>query len=175
VKSVGILQIRRARPAELDVLSRVLGQRRLLADRLVRQSAGQGMLLVAWRGPRPIGTIYLWLEEAEEKELREYLPDTPILNHLVVRPDHRGGGIGTTLINAAERRLRMLGFHRVALAVEVSNRRATRLYSRLGYTEWPHSTVECYALTDGCGRAIEICRILVKQLRGQAEVEARSR
>jgi ribosomal protein S18 acetylase RimI-like enzyme len=148
---------------DIDVLVRELSQRPFFDDRMSRQAAGLGMLLTAWRGARPIGVIYLWLEPAEEKEIRDHLPGTPILNHLEIHAAHRGGGIGTKLIRAAERRLRKLGFDQVTLAVEETNRRATRLYTRLGYVEWPHSTIRCYTLTDG-ERAYEICRILVKSL-----------
>jgi GNAT superfamily N-acetyltransferase len=157
--------IRRARPADLDVLIQELGQRQVLDDRVSRQNKGLGMLLTAWRGLRPVGVIYLWLEDAEEPELREHLPGTPILNHLEIHPDHRGHGTGTKLVMAAERRLRKLGFHQVALAVEVDNRRAARLYQRLGYQEWPHSTIKCYSLTDGDGeRHVEVCCVMVKAL-----------
>jgi ribosomal protein S18 acetylase RimI-like enzyme len=167
VKLVGNLHIRRARPADLDVLIRELGQRRFFDDRISRQRRRLGTLLTAWRAGFPVGVIYLWLERAEEAELREHLPGVPILTHLEVHPDHRGDGTGTRLIEAAERRLRRLGFDQVALAVEVTNERAARLYERLGYGEWPHSTVRCYSLTDGNGRAVEICRIMVKRLLGQ--------
>lgn len=162
---MGNLHIRRARPADLEVLIRELGQRGFFDDRMARQHKRLGMLLTAWDGIRPIGVVYLWLEDAEEVELREHLPDTPILNHLEIHPDHRGGGTGTKLIKAAERRLRKLGFERVALAVEVTNRRAARLYKRLGYEEWPHPYVRCYSLTDSHGeRYVEVCRIMVKVL-----------
>jgi GNAT superfamily N-acetyltransferase len=162
---MGDLRIRQARRSDLAVLIRELGQRRFFADRLSRQSRGDGMLLTAWRDARPIGVLYLWLEDAEEEEIRDHLPGTPILNHLEIHAEHRGGGIGTKLITAAERRLRTLGFKQVALAVEVTNGRAARLYDRLGYVEWPHPTIECYSLTDGSGdRAVEVCRILVKVL-----------
>src|SRR5262245_26461795 len=161
------LHIRRARPSDREVLIRELGQREFFADRFSRQAERLGMLLTAWRDDRPIGVLYLWLEKAEEAELREHLPDTPILNHLEIHPAHRGGGAGTELIRAAERRLRMLGCREVALAVEETNERVARLYRRLGYTEWPHDTVECYSLTDSSGkRDVEVCRILVKPLLG---------
>lgn len=159
------LRVRRARPEDVEVLVRELGQQRFFDDRMARQHKHLGMLLTAWRGRSPIGVIYLWLEEAEEAELRAHLPDTPILNNLEIHPDHRGRGVGTKLIRAAERRLRMLGFDRVALAVEVTNGRAARLYRRLGYAQWPHPHVRCYSLTDSQGkRHVEICRIMVKTL-----------
>ena len=170
---MGNLRIRRARPTDLEVLIRELGQGRFFDDRISRQKRGLGMLLTAWLGARPIGVLYLWLEKAEEAELRQHIPGTPILNHLEIHPDHRGGGTGTKLIKAAERRLRMLGFGEVALAVEITNRRAARLYARLGYREWPHSTVRCYSLTDGDSQgAVEICWIMVKTLNGEGQVVA---
>ena len=164
---MGNLHIRRVRPADVEVLIRELGQRRFFDDRISRQHKHLGTLLIAWRGGLPIGVIYLWLEDAEEAELREHLRGVPILTHLEVHPDHRGDGTGTKLIESAERRLRRLGHDRVALAVEVTNQRAARLYERLGYDEWPHSTVRCYALTDGGGQLVEICRIMVKRLLGE--------
>jgi GNAT superfamily N-acetyltransferase len=130
-----------------------------------RQVKHLGMLLTAWRGNRPVGVIYLWLAEAEEAEIREHLPGVPILNHLVIHPNHRSRGIGTKLMGAAERRLHMLGFSQVALAVEETNRRAARLYRRLGYEDWPYPPARCYSLTDSAGeRRVEICRIMVKTL-----------
>lgn len=170
---MGDLRIRRARAADLDAIDGELGQRRFFADRLARQHERLGMLLTAWLDARPIGVIYLWLEAAEEPELREHLPGTPILTHLEIHPRHRGRGHGSLLIAAAERRLRMLGHERVTLAVEIGNRRAEQLYIRLGYVEWPHSTVKCYSLTDGNGqRDVETCLIMVKGLR---EVQVRDR
>jgi len=169
---MGNLRIRRARVSDLEILIREFGQRRIFDDRISRQKRGLGMLLTAWRGARPVGVLYLWVEEAEEPELRQHIPGTPILNHLEIHTEHRGGGMGTKLIKAAERRLRMLGFDQVALAVEVTNRRAARLYARLGYREWPHSTVRCYSLTDGDGqRAVEVCWIMIKPLHGEGQVE----
>lgn len=162
---MGELHIRRARAADFEVLVEELGQRRFFDDRFSRQNKGRGTLLTAWRDARPIGVLYLWLEDAEEPELREHLPGTPILTHLEIHPGHRGGGVGTALIGAAERRLRMLGFTQVALAVETDNDRAARLYQRLGYEEWPHPAVECLSLTDGNGeRQVEICQIMVRRL-----------
>jgi ribosomal protein S18 acetylase RimI-like enzyme len=165
------LRIRRARAADYDVLVETLGQRRFFDDRFSRQGAGLGVLLVAWRGGTPIGVIYLWLEAAEEPELREHLPGTPILTHLEIHPEHRRDGAGTALIEAAERRLRLLGHEQVALAVEIDNDGAARLYKRLGYEEWPHDTVACLSLTDGDGeRQIEVCQIMVRRLRREPQV-----
>jgi len=160
------LHIRAARQTDLAALTRSLGQRPFFVDRLARQEAGRGLLLTAWHDERPVGDVYLWLEPAEELEIRIFLPGTPLLTHLEVRPDRRAKGMGTALIAAAERALAGLGHDKVALAVELKNLRAARLYRRLGYDDWDHPPVRCYSLTDGNGkRHAEICRILVKPLR----------
>ncbi|WP_367115209.1 GNAT family N-acetyltransferase [Actinophytocola sp.] len=142
-----------------------MGQQLFFADRLSRQDQGLGRLLTAWQDSHPVGVVYLWLEPAEEPEIREHLLDTPLLTHLETHAAHRARGIGTRLIKAGEKWLYAKGYDRVALAVDVNNVRAARLYARLGYREWPYSTVECMSLTDGDGpRNIEICHIMVKPL-----------
>ncbi|MCT2581538.1 GNAT family N-acetyltransferase [Actinophytocola gossypii] len=159
------LLIRTARPAELALLVRELGDRPFFVDRFARQGDGRGLLLVAWSDDRPVGVVYLWWEPAEEPELRLHLPGTPLLTHLEVHADHRARGTGSALIAAAERELVRRGHTAVALAVEVGNDGAARLYRRLGYAEWDQPPIRCYSLTDGNGqRAVEICRILVKPL-----------
>jgi len=50
-----------------------------------------------------------------------------------VRPEFRGEGIGTTLMETAEEDLRQRGFQLVSLNVARNNQDARRLYERLGY------------------------------------------
>ena len=159
------LRIRPAERTDLAALTEELGQRPFFTDRLDRQADGRGLLLTAWLRNRPIGDVYLWLEPAEEQPIRDHLPGTPLLTHLEIHPDHRKRGTGTQLISAAERVLADRGHPQVALAVEQHNFDAMRLYRRLGYREWAHSTVECLALSDGnTPPKAETCRIMVKQL-----------
>lgn len=113
------------------------------ADRLDRQRNGRGVLFVAWLGDTIVGTVYLWLEAAEEQQIRHFLPTAPLLTHLQVVPEFRNLGIGTRLITAAENRVRELGFPEIALAVDENNEDAMRLYERLHYQEWPYGFVEC--------------------------------
>lgn len=159
------LHIRPARPTDLAALTGELGQGPYFADRLSRQQRGDGLLLTAWRAHRPIGVVYLWLEDAEEPEIRDLLPDTPLLTHLEIHQDHRNQGIGTRLVRAAEQELAALGHTLVALGVEMTNVGAAMLYLRLGFREWPHSPIACFAHADDNGfRRIEICRIMTKSL-----------
>ncbi|HEX5494729.1 MAG TPA: GNAT family N-acetyltransferase [Mycobacteriales bacterium] len=60
-------------------------------------------------------------------------PDAGTLYQLAVHPALQSCGIGTTLIRAAEERIRARGLRRAALSVEETNPRAQALYLRLGY------------------------------------------
>src|SRR5690606_15637741 len=113
------VRIRAAMDGDLVALVNALGQEPYFRAQLARQRDKHGELLVAWHGETPIGDVYLWLEEAEEPEVRERLPGVPLLTHLEVAREHRNRRIGTRLMLAAERRLRELGHDRVALGVDL--------------------------------------------------------
>lgn len=149
------MRIDLATEADLPALVAAMPQRELIAERLSRQVRGDGQLLVVRDNGRPIGMVYLWWEPADEPEIREHLPEVPLLMHFEVLKEYRGHGIGTRLLSAAERRLRDAGHDRVALGVHPDNHDAIRLYLRTGYRQWPHGLVT----TDG-----DKYRIYVKDL-----------
>jgi GNAT superfamily N-acetyltransferase len=163
--------IRRAGDGDLPALSRVFGQGYFFAERLDRQQAGRGVLLLAFNSGVLVGNLYLWLEAAEEREIRENLPAVPLMQHLEVDPSHRGKRVGTRLITYAERLLRRQGHARVALGVDPANVRATELYERLGYREWDHGVIPTtrweYLPGGDLTGVAEECRVLVKILTGQ--------
>jgi ribosomal protein S18 acetylase RimI-like enzyme len=128
--------IRAADDRDLPALVRQFGSAQFLRRRLDLQRDGHGVLLIALADDVPVGHVYLWLACATEPEIRAELPGVPLLNRLVVAAEHRNNGIGTRLLVEAERRLRYLGYDRVALGVRVDNHDAIRLYQRLGYRRW---------------------------------------
>jgi ribosomal protein S18 acetylase RimI-like enzyme len=164
------LDIRRATRGDLAPLAVALGSYEMFADRLARQEAGRGLLLVAWTGGHPVGTVYLRLEDAEEPEMLKYLPGVPVLQHLAVHPDHRDRGLGTAIMEYAEGLLRELGHDRLVLGVNTGNEAAERLYRRLRYREWEHGTLDTFGEVfhpDGTvEREPEQCRVFVKPLDG---------
>ena len=58
--------------------------------------------------------------------------DVVLLNDLYVRPERRGGGVGEALIGAAVEVARERGAARVRWFTALDNRRAQRLYERVG-------------------------------------------
>jgi predicted N-acetyltransferase YhbS len=165
------VEVRPAVVGDLPDLVAALGQERFFVDRLTRQAAGRGVLLVARIGGRVVGDVYLWLEPAEEEQVREHLPEVPLLGHLEVRAELRGRGIGTAVMAAAEKELVRLGYRAVALGVDMTNDGAERLYVRLGYTHWAHGPADTeheeYLPDGGTRRVPEKCYIMVKRLAGQ--------
>lgn len=167
------------RPAcERDLPGLVNGDkshRGILWERLRRRAAGGGELLVALVDSTPVGHVYVWLEAADEPELRERLPGVPLLMNLWVHRDWRRRGIGSLLTREAERWLYDRGHRRVALGVSPDNTDATRLYLGLDYEPWEYEDIKTIKthwtefLDDGQEVIIwETCAILEKALRPPA-------
>jgi GNAT superfamily N-acetyltransferase len=166
------VEIRRAHADDLLAVPAELGDQEFFADRLARQAEGRGVLLLAFSDGLPVGTVYLWRERADEQEVRAHLPKVPLLNHVEVLAGHRNRLVGTRLVGEAERVLAELGHDQVALAVNVDNTNAERLYKRLGYQRWEHDTLICWAEVrqpDGTRKTCpETCYMLVKALSGNS-------
>ncbi len=80
-----------------------------------------GRYLVAWCDGMPVGHLHL----AEH--------DVPELQDVFVEPAHRGRGVASALIDAAERASAARGCTSVRIEVSVHNDGASALYCRLGY------------------------------------------
>jgi ribosomal protein S18 acetylase RimI-like enzyme len=143
-------EIRDCTAADLEVLDRHSpgGAHR---GHYEQQQAGTRTLLVAWSAGRPVGTAVICWEGCVAPALRAALPDAAEIAAVHVHPDHRGHGIGTALITAAEHRLTTAGIPRAVLGVDTANARATALYTRLGYTDTGHRAAITYTYTTAPG------------------------
>ncbi|MFI5913565.1 GNAT family N-acetyltransferase [Dactylosporangium sp. NPDC051541] len=161
--------VRTANDQDLERLADALGQVHYFRHRISRQPRLGSLLLAEEPGSRRIlGDAFVRTMPAEEWELRERLPNVPILSHVEVVRDARNQGIGTAMISAAEQRVARLGRRRIALGVNMDNPDAYRLYTRLGYAEWdggPINAVVEQFDQDGRRRfSTEKCHVLVKNL-----------
>jgi len=111
---------------EKDFVPTVAKQRRAL-DILLAQPA-MGRLFVLTRGSKILGMVSLLftISTAEGGKVA-------LLEDLVVRPDHRGRGLGTRLLRAAVDWARKEGLMRITLLTDADNARARRLYLRHGF------------------------------------------
>jgi ribosomal protein S18 acetylase RimI-like enzyme len=76
-----------------------------------------GFLVRAW----PLTSV----KEAEEDEY--------FIAHVAVLPAFQGNGLGTRMLTHAEQAARESGFRKLSMTVDVENRRALALYSRMGF------------------------------------------
>lgn len=103
------------------------GVREALARSLVTNG-----LLVAREDGDLVGFVMFGPEtQSYEQEVRRGFVD-----NIYVVPDHRGEGVGSDLLTAAESQLRETGVDALSLEVMADNERARRFYRRHGYE--PH-------------------------------------
>ncbi len=90
-----------------------------------RYAPPAGGLWLAWVDDEPVGCIGLRPLDGDRCELKR----------LYLRPDHRGGGLGRALVDAALRRADEAGHARVVLDTLPSMVGALALYRSMGFAE----------------------------------------
>lgn len=139
--------------------SHLLGEpnRTLIREAMARHIVTEGLLVARRDPPNDVSEV----SEADDGEgivgfvmfgpetgSYEQSVDRGIVENVYVHPDHRSQGIGTLLLDAAERALAESGVDRVALETMADNEAARRLYARRGYS--PHR-IELEAPIDRLG------------------------
>ena len=124
------VRVRRAELSDLDDLV-ALEQATFASDRLSRAQyrrhldSDSALVLVASANHRHfLGTAVVFFRKGS-KVARLY--------SLASKPDARGKGVGTSLVEAAEAAARRRRCHALRLEVRTDNLAAIRLYERLGY------------------------------------------
>ena len=161
------LEVRPSRQHDLPDLVRWFGHRNLFAERLNRQREGRGVLLTAWLRGVVVGYVYVWLEPAEEPEIRD-LHKAALISHLQVHRDHQGEGVGGELLDVAETLLCELDFEVAALGVDPADDTLIKWYEDRGYLRiWdePIRTTHQMFLRRGARIALpDECVVLAKPL-----------
>jgi ribosomal protein S18 acetylase RimI-like enzyme len=104
--------------------------RGLLAEHLASDRAtGNGLTLLAWAGPEPVG-LAMVASHPSEPLFRH--PGWAELTALYVVPTQRGGGVADRLMAAAQEWARERRFREIRLYVTASNTRARRFYAAAG-------------------------------------------
>jgi GNAT superfamily N-acetyltransferase len=102
--------------------------------RLARQRRGAALYLIAWLEEAPVGHVLVKFS-APGEPAGPRLPECPHIEDLLVKPEWRGRGIGSSLLEAAERAAVERGCARVGLNVAAENVRARKLYAQRGYVD----------------------------------------
>ncbi|MGI5180615.1 GNAT family N-acetyltransferase [Dactylosporangium sp. CA-152071] len=161
------VRMTQATDTDTDRVVAALGGASFVADRRRQLAGGSGVLLAAWHEAEAVGCVYISFEEADEAELRERRPGTPVLHRLLVVEHLRRQGIGRRLMQTAENVARDRGCARMALGLDLDNIDAERFYRRLGYTEWPYGLLDTFYIATVDGREVRVpeqCRVMEKHL-----------
>jgi ribosomal protein S18 acetylase RimI-like enzyme len=131
------------------------------------QTSNAATYLIAWEDAEPLGSDMVQWNGCSGPNARHTYPEAVEVNHLQVRREWRGRGVGTALINDSETRATDRGHRVVALGVGVENEGAARLYRRLGYKATGVFDTFSYSWIDEdgvCHPEIETSELLVKRL-----------
>lgn len=124
---------------------------RVHAAHLRAQRFDGATFLAAWSGAEPVGSAMVQWGGPVGAAARESFPGAVEINHLQVREGHRGRGVGTAIIAAAEELCLARGRRQVAVGVGLDNDGAARLYERLGYRRTGVVDTSEYDWVDGHG------------------------
>jgi ribosomal protein S18 acetylase RimI-like enzyme len=128
--------VARTRP-EFDQIPRMSEVRRDVAENLRELRRTKGFVLIAELDGRPVG--YLLAEVKALPSHHDRVMRRPQLaaqiNLLYVEPGARRRGVGTALLEHAQRRFRAVGVDNLQLFVAAGNTEARRLYREVGYRE----------------------------------------
>ena len=98
--------------------------------RLIIDSADVGVILAARDGDQVVGMVSLLFTISTAQGGKVCW-----LEDMVVRPDRRGGGLGSRLLQSAIEYARSNGFSRITLLTDKLNAGAIRFYGRHGFIE----------------------------------------
>lgn len=99
------------------------------------QRRGESVYLIAWQDGVPVGHLELRWAGTARREVARLLAGVPVLSDIQVHPDWQSRGIGSRLMEEAERLAAERGYARVGLSVATDNPRARALYERRGYRD----------------------------------------
>ena len=138
-----------------------------------RQQRGLVVYLIAWHEGQPVGHGLLkWGGSGDEHVASRLQGGCPDMEDLFVLEGMRSHGIGTQILQAAERLAAEHGYRRIGLSVDpAQNDPARRLYERLGYRDSGFGEyIEHGEYIDRQGQQQsweEVCIYLIKELMKQ--------
>lgn len=130
------IEVRPLADEELGQLERrILRPPGMHRERLGMQRDGLVLYLVAWHRNDPVGQALLRWAGTSREPMASRLAPCPTLSDLFVVAERRSRGIGSHLLDAAEKLARQRGFRRLGLGVATDNVGARALYARRGYVD----------------------------------------
>lgn len=134
--------------------------------RWLEHERGDVSYLIAWDGEFPVGHVVVCWNPNDPAA--SFLPATPTIADLFVKPELRKRGVGSLLLDAAELRAREKGATHIALSVGLENVSARNLYIRRAYYDsgYPQRLVQWKYMDEAGNEGLEgeTCNLWVKRL-----------
>ncbi len=134
------ITIRPAERSELDLYEAHFSpnnRARYHQRRFAVQEREAGVYLIAWYEDEPVGHFLLRWDGPADDTSGRYPPRTPYLEAGATKPLYQRRGVGTRMIQEAERLARERDYDQIGLAVgSADNPLAKKLYERMGYQDW---------------------------------------
>jgi GNAT superfamily N-acetyltransferase len=92
----------------------------------------------------PVAMALVLQARARDGASRDPLPGLAHVSMIAVRPDRWGQGLGALVLDQAQHNARQRGFVRAQLWTHETNRRAQRLYERLGWAASGRTKIDDY-------------------------------
>lgn len=161
------INVRPCTARDLPLLERDLPPATVHAQHLRQQDEGVRTYLGAFLDRRAVGTCVVSWDGCREPALRQAFPDAIEIAAVQVGEAWRDRGVGTALIQGAERLVTDAGRRRVVIGVADDNPRAEALYLGLGFESTGRYETIRYELPAGTGAAVEVTErthVLIKDL-----------
>lgn len=154
---------------ELEMLTRAFSSPSIEENkvRFEKQQKGEAAYIIAIEGDVILGKVYLKYTGSNDKEVFRVIHDCPDMENLEVIESEQGKGVGTKIIQFAEKLCLEKGFKKIGLGVANDNKRAKGLYEHLGYREAVSPFVLSFPWKNKDGQIIQLTEevvYLVKEL-----------
>ena len=134
----GEVSIGKCASDEVELLEKLFptGPSRFHEQRYKSQADCLSEYLIARIDSKPVGHLHLKWQGTDSKVVKAKIGVIPEFNGIAVAKEFQSKGIGSKLIQEAESLARQRGADKVGLGVSIENKRARKLYEKLGYKQW---------------------------------------
>jgi GNAT superfamily N-acetyltransferase len=137
-------------------------------NKLEDQEKGNSLWLIIWEDNIPVGHAQVVWAGSLRENIQQIVHKTPQLNSLYIDKQYRKKGLATLLIQKIEDLARQRGYSKLGLSVDIKNKPAINLYSKLGFKDWERGCFDAswnYLGTDGRShKEEEYCTYMIKIL-----------
>lgn len=123
------LNFRLTKRSDLHYFDEIRGERlpKLHLKRIQDQEENKAKYIIIFYKKKPVGHIFIRLKKDKKHKT------IPIFEDIFVKKEYRGKGIGTKILDYAEKQIKLNGFNECYLDFEVQEKHLKTFYEHRGY------------------------------------------